>query len=208
MSGIERQPSSALAFPAVSRISGLITTNASPSISITARRSVRPTCGAARPIPRAWCMVSNMSAASVRSSSVISCTGTVVCRRMGSPRTRMSRMLTGRGSLLRCRRVRAAEDTRDLAALHDEPRLGGLDRDLIFHRARRRAFAGHGFLDVHHLADDPAEGDDLIATTDPAQRLLVLLLLLRLRADEEEVEDRQDQRHLDEEGRQRSEATA
>src|SRR5947207_8018724 len=140
-----------------------------------------------------------MSATSVRSSSVISCTGTVLWRRIGSPRTRMSRMLTGPRSLLCCGCARAADDARDLSALDDESRLGGLDRDLVLHRPRGRALAGDDLLDVHDLADDPAEGDDLVAALDRAQRLLVLLLLLRLRADEEEVEDRQDQRHLDEE---------
>jgi hypothetical protein len=117
-------------------------------------------------------------------------------------------MLTGRRSLLRCRRARAADDARDLAALDDEPRLGGLDRDLVLHRARCRTLADDQLLDVHHLADDAAEGDDLVAALDRAQRLFVLLLLLLLRANEEEVEDREDQRHLDEERRHRSEATA
>src|SRR5829696_7410772 len=152
-------------------------------------------------------MVSNMSATSVRSSSVISRTGSVLCRRIGSPRTRMSRMLTGCRSLLGSWRAHA-NDAGDLPALDDESRLGGLDGDLVFHRPRGRALAGGDFLDVHHLADDAAEGDDLVSALDRAQRRLVLLLLLRLRADQEEVEDRQDQRHLDEERRHRSEATA
>ena len=39
-------------------------------------------------------IVSNMFLASVRSSSVICSTGVVSSRRIGSPRTRMSRMLT------------------------------------------------------------------------------------------------------------------
>src|SRR5215207_4868964 len=207
MSGMERHPSSALALPDVSRISALMTTSGSPSISITARRSVRPTCGAASPMPRAWCIVSNMSATSLRSSSVISCTGVVLCRRTGSPRTRMSRMLTGRRLLLGGHgRSRAADDARDLAALDDEARLGRLDGDVILQRPRGGTLARDDLLDVDHLADDPAEGDDLIAALDRAQRRLVLPLLLRLRADEEEVEDREDQRHLDQERRHRSEA--
>src|SRR5215203_596344 len=143
-------------------------------------------------------MVSNMSATSLRSSSVISCTGVVLCRRTGSPRTRMSRTLTGRRSLLGGRRrSRSADDARDLAALDDEARLGGLDGDVIIQRPRGGALARHDLLDVNHLADDPAEGDDLIAALDRAQRLLVLSLLLLLRTDEKEVEDREDQRHLD-----------
>src|SRR5687768_1369485 len=209
MSGMERHPSSALSLPDVSRISGLMRTSGSPSISITARRSVRPTWGAASPIPRAWCIVSNMSATSARRSSLISFTGTVFWRRIGSPRTRMSRMLTGAGSLLRCHGcARPADDARDLAALDDEPRLRRFDRDLILHRARRGSLAGGQLLDVHHLAHDPAERDDLIAALDGAQRRFVLLPLLGLRADEEEVEDRQDQRDLDQERRERSEAAA
>src|SRR5215213_9487324 len=208
MSGMERHPSSAFAFPDVSRISGLMTTSGSPSISTTANRSLRPTCGAANPMPRAWCIVSNMSATSLRSSSVISCTGVVLCRRTGSPRTRMSRMLTGRRSLLGRRGCsRSADDARDLSALDDEARLGRLDGDVILQRPRGGAFARRDFLDVDHLADDPTEGDDLIAALDRTQGILVLPLLLRLWADEEEVEDREDQRHLDQERRHRSEAT-
>src|SRR5215213_3619203 len=179
MSGIERQPSSAFALPDVSTISGLITTSGSPSISITARRSVRPTCGAASPIPRAWCIVSNMSATSERSSSVISPTGTVLCRRIGSPRTRMSRMLTGCRSLLCCWRGRTAHDTRDLASLDHQARLGRLDRDLVLHRPCGRTLARGDFLDVHHLAHDATERDDLVSALDGPQRRLVLLLLLR-----------------------------
>src|SRR5947208_265817 len=206
MSGIERHPSSALSFALLrSRISGLMTTSGSPSISITASRSVRPTCGAASPMPRAWCIVSNMSATRRRISSVTLATGVVSWRRIGSPSTRMSRMLTAPRSLLDgC--ARAADDPRDLAALDDEPGLRRLDRDLVLQRARRRAFAGGHFADVHHLADDAAEGDDPIAALDRAQCLLVLLLLLCLRTDEEEVEDAKDQDDLDQEGRQRSRA--
>src|SRR6187455_1387929 len=111
-------------------------------------------------------MVSNMSATSVRSSSVISCTGTVDWRRIGSPRTRMSRMLTGRRSLLRGGCARAAGDTRDLAALDHEARLRRPDRDLVLHRARGRAFAGSHFLHMHHLADDAAEGHDPVTPLD------------------------------------------
>src|SRR5215218_9640702 len=200
MSGMERHPSSAFAFPDVSRISGLMTTSGSPSISTTANRSLRPTCGAANPMPRAWCIVSNMSETSLRISSVISCTGVVLCRRTGSPSTRMSRMLTGRRSLLGGRGCsRAADDAGDLAALDDQSRLRRLDRDVILHRARGGALARDDLLDVDHLADDPTEGDDLIATLHRAQRLFVLLLLLRLRADQKEVEDGEDQRHLDQE---------
>src|SRR5690242_491846 len=202
MSGMERQPSSALSFALPrSTISGLMTTSGSPSISITASRSVRPTCGAASPMPRAWCIVSNMSATSRRMSSVTSATGVVAWRRMGSPRTRISRMLTALRSLLRGCRHRRGHDARDLAPLDDEPRLRRSDRDLVFHRPRRRALAGHGFLDVHDLADDAAERDDPVAALDRAQGLLVLLLLLLLRADEEEVEDSQDENDLDQEVR-------
>src|SRR5918993_287222 len=141
-----------------------------------------------------------MSATSLRRSSVTSCTGVVLCRRTGSPRTRMSRTLRGRRPLLGARRrSRSADDARDLAALDDEARLGGLDGDVILQRPRGGTLAGHGLPDVNYLADDPAEGDDLIAALDRAQRLFVLPLLLRLRAYEEEVEDREDQRHLNQE---------
>src|SRR6478609_2431590 len=209
MSGMERQPSSALSFALLrSTISGLMTTSGSPSISITASRSVRPTCGAASPIPRAWCIVSNMSATRRRISSVTFVTGVVAWRRIGSPRTRMSRMLTVPRSLLRGGRARAADDARDLAALDDEAGLRRLDRDLVLHRPRRRAFAGDRLPDVHDLADDAAGGDDPVAALDGAQCLLVLLPLLLLRTDEEEVEDAQDQYDLDQEGRQRACAAA
>src|SRR3954465_4955015 len=208
MSGIERQPSSALSFALLrSTISGLMTTSGSPSISITASRSGRPTCGAASRIPPAWCIVSNMSATRRRISSVTFGTGVVAWRRIGSPRTRMSRMLTAPRSLLGWR-ARAADDARDLAALDDETRLRGLDRDLVLHRTRRRAFARGDLADVYYLAEDATKGDDPIAALDRAERLLVLLLLLRLRADEEEVEDAQDQDDLDEEGRERAHAAS
>src|SRR5688500_3066648 len=111
-----------------------------------------------------------MSATSVRRSSVISRTGTVLCRRIGSPRTRMSRMLTACRSLLCCWRTRTADDARDLAPLDDQSRLGRLDRDLILHGTRGRALADDGLLDVHHLANDAAEGDVLVAALDRAQR--------------------------------------
>src|SRR6185312_7534388 len=107
-----------------------------------------------------------MSATSVRSSSLISFTGSVLWRRIGSPRTRMSRMLTRRRSLLGRRSARAANDARDLPALDDEPRFGGLDRDLVLHRTRRRTLADDRLLDVHHLTDDAAERDDLVSALD------------------------------------------
>src|SRR3954465_11139063 len=171
MSGIERQPSSALSFaPLRSTISGLMTTSGAPSISITASRSVRPTCGAASPIPRAWCIVSNMSATRRRISSVTCATGVVAWRRMGSPSTRMSRMLTTPCSLLDGR-AGAADDARDLASLDDEPRLRRLDRDLVVHRAGRRAFARGHLADVHHFSEDSTERDDAIAALERAQLL-------------------------------------
>ena len=48
---------------------------------------------------------------------------------------------------------------------------------------------------LQHLADQPARGDDLFADPDALLPLLVLLLLGLLRADEEEVHDREVQQH-------------
>src|SRR5258708_6319917 len=74
MSGMERQPSSAFSFlmPCVEMILGLMRVNLLPSTSTTATLSLRPTCGAARPMPSAAYIVSNMSAMSLRNSSVTS----------------------------------------------------------------------------------------------------------------------------------------
>src|SRR4030081_306537 len=138
-------------------------------------------------------MVSNMSWMSRRSSSVMAATGVVACRRIGSPRTRMSRMLTVPRSRLGRGGARAhADDPRDPSAFDDQPGLGGLDRDVIFHGARLAALVRHRLSHVDHLAHDAAEGDDLITALDVPQRLLVLLLLRLLRADEQEVEDAED----------------
>src|SRR6478735_7940274 len=57
-------------------------------------RRPTPTCGAARPTPGAASIVSNMSATSVRISSVMSSTGDAGACRTGSPMMRIGRTAT------------------------------------------------------------------------------------------------------------------
>ena len=95
-----RQPSLSRWLPDFATISGLNRTsgiaigalNASSSgssqpagMSMTHIRSVRPTCSAASPTPRAACIVSTMSAASARSRSSTTATGCAFSRRTFSP---------------------------------------------------------------------------------------------------------------------------
>src|SRR3989441_19741 len=72
---------------------------------------------------------------------------------------------------------RAVQDIRDVGALHDQARLPALHRDFVV-------------LQMHDLADDPPRGDDAIAALQRREQLPVPLLLPALRADQHEVEDR------------------
>src|SRR6266436_9218188 len=69
---------------------------------------------------------------------------------------------------------RAVEDVRDVGALDDQARLAALHRDLVV-------------LQVHHLADDAARGDDAVATLQRREQLALPLLLPALGADQHEV---------------------
>src|SRR5579863_262505 len=170
---------------------------------MTVTRSVRPTWGAARPIPRAAYIVSNMSAISRRTSSVTTVTGLVSWRRIGAPRTWMSSRLTGRvppGSAAGARRGGLAggrrrgapgDDPCDASALDDEPGFARLDGDAVVERWRAVRSRG---LDKDDVADDPAGRDDLVAFLHAEHQLFESLLLLLLRAKKHEVEDRENGR--------------
>ena len=75
-------------------------------------------------------------------------------------------------------------------------RLAGLDGDAIFERLHRRAVLER-LLDVDDLADEAADGDDLVAFPKGEQRVLLFLPLLLLRTDHQKIEDRSDERELE-----------
>src|SRR5690242_6879912 len=124
-----------------------------------------------------------MSSMSRRCSSVTVSISFVTCRSTGEPRTWMRRMLTsacGRSGGLVGRRGADGHDARDARALDDDACIGAPDRDAVGWRLHRRAVL-HRLLDVHHLADDAAGGDDFITALHLVDALLVLLPLLLLR---------------------------
>ena len=82
---------------------------------------------------------------------------------------------------------RAVGDTGDPAAQDHELGFAAADRDLIV-------------LDVHDLAHDTARGHHLIAALQRREQLLVLLRLAALRPDQQEIEDRDEQPDLNDEG--------
>src|SRR5439155_1163637 len=76
-------------------------------------------------------------------------------------------------------------------------------RQAAFFRSLALAAADRDFviLDVDHFPYDPARREDLVAALERREQLLVLLLLAALRADENEVKDRDEQSDLDYERR-------
>src|SRR5690606_5303124 len=176
--GMLRQPSSSRASSSLRwTISGLTSANGGVSrsrMSTTMTRRLMPTCGAARPTPSAAYMVSIMSSMRRRRLSSISATGSAFWRSTGSPRRRIVSSaipLSALGLLGR------GEDARDLRPRDDDARvLARLDGDAVV-------------LHVHDLADDAAVGHDLVAALERAQHLLVPLLRLALRPDDEQPED-------------------
>ena len=109
MFGRLRQPSFPSCDPSVATMTGLNMTSGIAAAALNARvsssssqsdgtsmthsASRRPTCGAARPTPRAWCIVSTMSAASCTSAGVTDGTGRAVSRRTAAPYLTMSRTI-------------------------------------------------------------------------------------------------------------------
>ena len=138
-----------------------MSTSGSSSTSITASRSVRPTCGAASPMPLRGYIVSNMSSISVRSSSVICCDG---LRLLAQDRVaedadvENAHGAASRASAWRARAVRSMRAMRPRSTTsRDSP-------DLIVTRSSIVALVAPSLLDlpdVHDLADDAAGGHDL-----------------------------------------------
>src|SRR5439155_2625967 len=81
---------------------------------------------------------------------------------------------------------RAVEDVRDVGAEHDEARLAALYGDFIV-------------LQMHDFADDAARGDHAVAALQRGEELAMPLLLPALRADQHEIEDRDQGCDLDQE---------
>src|ERR1035437_1133833 len=82
-------------------------------------------------------------------------------------------------------------------------RVAGLDGDAILERLHWNAVLQR-FLDADDLADEPADGDDLVAFPQREQRVLLLFPLLLLRTDHQEIEDQADQRELQDQLRPRT----
>src|SRR3954465_14001148 len=86
-------------------------------------------------------------------------------------------------------RVRRRFDHRRLPLVAADRRLRHLDMDLV------GDLQLHGLLvEAHHLAENPASGDDLVVDLQVVEKLLYLLLLPLVRDDDDEIENGEDHR--------------
>src|SRR5687768_15887388 len=105
-------------------------------------------------------MVSNMSWTSVRNSASKAATGSARVRSAGCPSFTISRTMVERSAGVRLDRGHPA----DAPPLdHQLGGLGGADGDPVF-------------VGVHHRADDPARGHDLVALLERGDHRLMALL--------------------------------